>query len=400
MNFFENKRTRIILISTGIVGILVAVGLYLFFRGDADGDGSNSDSFFGTLVNIIEEQPMGGDPLSGGVIVGEAEGGEETQLVLYRVSDEPVVGATISPDDKRLRYFKHATGLFEADFTGTNETRISHVTIPAILDVQWTPSKSYAIISAYTDGGIRRSYTHFSGTSTASSAFLPNDIEEITTSLTDEMIAYTVSKEGKTILFTARPNNTNIKNIYTLPVPDFELSWPAANSIALKQKSSAYAPSVLYTLNPTSKSLTRLLAEKEGLDVLWPTGGKQMLTMETSREGTVLTLNITSLEKNTVTPLPFATLPEKCAWVPKNTTVLYCAVPEAIPRGANLPDEWWQGVVSFNDVLWRIDVETGEQKQILPVHQLDAMDLFLSDDESFLFFTNKKDGLLWSLKLN
>lgn len=401
INGKEIKRSHIIAASLVIMGIVLAIIFFMVFRGDADGDGDNSDSFFGVLTAIIEQQPTSPELLQGGVIIGEGEEQEEEEMVLFRVSEDPVIGAALAPDGKRVRYFKHASGhLFETEFTGKNETRISNITIPAILNVQWTPSKTYAVISYYADGEIRRLYSHYSGTSTISSSFLPTDIQEITTSQTDDMIAYTVLSGGETVLFTARPNNTSIKNILTLSVPDFELSWPATNLIALKTKSSAYAPSFLYTLNPASKRMTQLFSEKTGLDALWSPGGDNLSYMETNQKGKITSFRVVSLADNTVTELPIVTLPEKCAWATSaQTRTLYCGIPESIPKNANLPDDWWQGETSFNDALWRVNIDTGERQQLLSPRQLDAINLFLSEDESFLFFTNKKDGLLWSLRL-
>ena len=399
INKTEVHRSHIIISSLVMLGIIITVVLVVMFWGDADGDGENSDSFFGILFND-EKAPTISDPLRGGVIVGEDSAEEGEEMMLYQISAEPVVGAALSPDVSRVRYFKHASGhLYENEFAGAKEIRVSNITIPAILEVKWTRSKAYAIISYYADGEIRRLYSHYSGTSTVSSAFLPSDIQNITTSLADDMIAYTILTNGEQILFVARPDNTTIRKILAIPAPDFELSWPAANTIALKQKSSAYASSFLFTLNPSSKLLTRVLAQKEGLDVLWSPDGSRFLSLETRKEGTQIILGVVSLKDNNVIALPFATLSEKCAWAPAEKNTLFCAIPDSIPHGANLPDEWWQGAVSFSDALWRINIETGEQTQLLPAYQLDAINLFLSKDESFLFFTNKKDGTLWSLRL-
>ena len=400
MNIGNKEISNSYSIAAIIIVFVLVVALLVLFWGDADKDGENSDSFFGILVNLIEDEPSDNDPLRGGVIIGEDSTGEETEMTLYKISADPVVGASLSADSSHVRYFKQTGGnLFETEFTGKNETRISNITIPAILDVKWTPSKTYAIISYYADGELRRLYSRYTGTSTVSSAFLPADIQEITTSLVDDMITYIVLVNGEMVLFTARPDNTNIKKVLTLPAPDFELSWPAANTIALKQKSSAYAPSFLFTLNPSSKILTRVLAEKTGLDVLWSPINTDFLYMETEKAGTRVFLHVSSLKDGTQIDLPFATLTEKCAWAPASSKTLFCAIPESLPRGANLPDEWWQGVVSFSDSLWRINTATGEREQLLPTRQLDAINLFLSKDESFLFFTNKKDGSLWGLRL-
>lgn len=398
-NQTEQSRSRLIIIALLLAGIILAIVLLVIFWGDADGDGNAVDSFFGTLFNN-KEPPAGDNPLQGGIRIGDDAQKKEDEVVLYLISKDPVVGAALSSDGTRVRYFKQAGGnLFEAEFTGTNETRISNVTIPAIRNVSWAPSKTYAIINFYADGEMRRLYARYTGTSTVSSAFLPSDIQEITSSLVDDLIVYTTTTGGETILFTARPDNTNIKRITTLPAPDFELLWPTANSIVLKQKSSAYAASFLFTLNPASKLLTRILDKKEGMDVLWAPGKTTFLYMETEREGTRASLHVSSLKEQTVVDLPFITLPEKCAWAPASDNILFCAIPESIPNKTNLPDEWWQGTLSFNDALWRINISTGEREQLLPARQFDGINLFLSKDESFLFFTNKKDGSLWGLRL-
>src|SRR3989344_3265060 len=395
----HTSRSRIIVVSLLIIGIILLIVLLSMFWGDADEDGNNTDSFFGILFNN-ERTPADNDPLRGGVIIGDDTKGEEEEITLYLISKDPVVGASLSSDGTRVRYFKQAGGnLFEASFTGENETRISNLTIPGILDVTWTPSKTYAIISFYTDGEMRRLYSRYTGTSTVSSAFLPSNIQAITSSMVEDMIAYTSTSNGETALFTARPDNTAIKKVFTLPAPDFEVLWPTSSSLVLKQKSSSCASSFLFTLNPSSKLLTRVLSDKPGLDVLWYPGGTDFLYMDTEREGTRASLHASSLKENPFADMPFFTLPEKCAWAPASDDTLFCAIPESLPKGANLPDEWWQGVISFNDSLWRINTTTGERQQILPPRQFDGINLFLSKDESFLFFTNKKDGSLWGLRL-
>ncbi|TSC80309.1 MAG: hypothetical protein G01um101429_159 [Parcubacteria group bacterium Gr01-1014_29] len=391
----EIKRSHILIGSAVLVGIAIIL-FFLLRGGDTTGGSAGEDdgSFFGFL--------FGGSSVSPKPLDNTATGDdtEQPEQYLFRITNEPVAGATISSDGTSLRYFKKTTGhLFENSFTGDKEQRISNITTLAILNAQWTPSKEYAIISYYTNGAVRRFYSHYSGTSTITSAVLPNDIIDITTSKTDEKIAYLVSSGAETMLLTANPDNTGIKNVFSTPFPDFELSWPVTNRIGLKTRSSAYAPSVLYTLNPSTKQLTRVLDEKEGLDVLWSPDGTGFLSMKTSREGTNVALRVVSLQDNTAVDFPFVTLPEKCVWAPSKERVLYCAIPQQIPSGTHVPDEWWQGSVSFDDALWRIYVDTGIRQQLLSAYQLDAINLFTDKEESFLFFSNKKDGLLWSLRL-
>ena len=376
--------------------VIIAAVAYFMLRDTGTAATGERDGFFGFLFGGGDTPP---EPLTGST---DSKTDDKTPQYLFRISTEPVAGATLSPTDGRVRYFKKSIGnLFENTFTGNEEMRISNVTIPAVLNAQWTPSKEYAVVSSYADGGSKRLWLHIKGTSTITSAFLPSDIQEIAVSHTEEKIIYSVPASGKTALLTARPDNTAVKNIYTTPAADFEIVWPTANTISLKTKSSAYASSFFYALNPATGALTRILAEKEGLDILWSPGGTHALVMETAQEGTRVSLYVLTMKDSKLTTLPFITLPEKCVWsaVQKPLT-LYCAVPKSIPAGTNLPDEWWQGTTSFNDSLERIIIENGIQKQqLLPAHEFDGINLFLAKDDAFLFFTNKKDGILWGLRL-
>ena len=76
--------------------------------------------------------------------------------------------------------------------------------------------------------------------------------------------------------------------------------------------------------------------------------------------------------------------------------MVYCAVPTTI-FGSNLPDGWYQGIVSFDDGIWSKNISTGESKNVLNRFGADIMNIFVSDDENHLIFTDKNDGTLWSL---
>ena len=84
--------------------------------------------------------------------------------------------------------------------------------------------------------------------------------------------------------------------------------------------------------------------------------------------------------------------------------MVYCGVPIDIPEG-EYPDEWYKGKTTFSDSLWRVDTENGALEQLArpETDVLEAIDVahpFLSTAGDFLFFINKKDSSLWSLKVS
>lgn len=375
-----------------IAGVLLVLAIILlsFALSDDTAGPEEGTGFLGGLFGG-EEVPAVGDPSQ--EITAPNTGNEGLQGRLFKLSTEPVAGATLVPGTANVKYFKRSTGhLFQNDYQGKTEERISNITIPAIMEAEWSPDKRYAVLSYYDDGELKRFYTHYTSTTTAESGYLPRDITSLAMSPAESRIAYLVPVNGQYSLITASPTNTNQKNIFTSAIPDFEVSWQDKATLSLATRGSAYAPSFLYRLSAGGGVLQKVLGNAEGLSSRWDTSGKRLLYAQDGN------LNILYLSDMSIKNLGFLTLPEKCAWSRKNEQVLFCGVPQQMPA-VHLPDDWWQGTVSFTDALWSINLETGEKRELLPVHQLDAVNLFTSEDETYLFFTNKKDGLLWSLRI-
>jgi len=400
--------SRKILIA-GIILILALVGLaFYFFSSKSNAPGTNSGGgFFGgffsggsNLPSAGENKTVGGGQPSGTTTNPTTQLAPENKAKLVRISKEPVVGAAVRNREGRIRYFKKASGnLFENSFIGNDEKRISNVTIPAILDAVWSHSKNAVALAYYDGGDLKRYYFQYTGTSTQSSGFLPSPINSLAMAEDAEAMVYTTPASGSYAVVTALPNNTKQKTVLTTPISDFEVSWPASNLIALKTRTSAFAPGFLYSLDPSRGAFTKLLGDIEGLDVLWAPGGKRFLYSRTSIEGHTLELFSYDLSTGAQQKLEVITVSEKCLWSAKNPDVIFCAVPQQPPR-SSLPDDWWQGKVSFNDVIFRINLKTGVKQQFMAANLIDATHMLLSIDEQYLFFINKKDDSLWSLKIN
>ena len=92
---------------------------------------------------------------------------------------------------------------------------------------------------------------------------------------------------------------------------------------------------------------------------------------------------------------------DKCVWSKDDRTV-FCAVPQQISENAVWPDDYYKGLTIVNDDFYKINLETGEKTKIAGSQEgygYDAQELFLSPKEDYLFFVNRRDGLLYILKL-
>ena len=97
------------------------------------------------------------------------------------------------------------------------------------------------------------------------------------------------------------------------------------------------------------------------------------------------------------------TLEEKCVQTKDKNLVIYCAVPNQIPKG-DYPDVWYQGMVSTEDFIEKMDINNDIYYNVanlssLSKQKIDVVDMSISPDETHLIFRNKIDGYLWMLRI-
>jgi hypothetical protein len=131
--------------------------------------------------------------------------------------------------------------------------------------------------------------------------------------------------------------------------------------------------------------------------------GTKLLYSHFENDSGVPALKSLSLATGDMTYLPIPTLAEKCAWGNPGSRFVYCAVPRQQPR-ASFIDEWYQGLATSDDVLWRFDLVTGEAKQLVDLYEelkvrIDAVNLLVSSDEHYLVFRSLRNDYLWALEL-
>ena len=179
-------------------------------------------------------------------------------------------------------------------------------------------------------------------------------------------------------------------------IPSFEISWPKANTLALKTKSSYEIASFLYSI-PTAGGILNKVFGGRGIDATWNHAGTQLVLSRVNTDGRPLALTLLDISTGEQTALPFTTLAEKCVFGKENPNMLYCGAPKSIPAG-HFPDEWWQGKTAFQDTVTAYDLR--EKRQVASVNTLsDVTNPVIFDDDSYLFFQDKNTDRLWAVKL-
>ena len=202
------------------------------------------------------------------------------------------------------------------------------------------------------------------------------------------------------VSFTMRDSasvSSGVSTIFNSAFTEWLPQFPNQQLVTLTTKPSATVPGHLFFVDLKTKSVTKILGGRNGLTTLTSRNGK--LTLFAEIKNGVPELSFYDVTKKVSHPLYLQTLPEKCVWGVKNTTLAYCAVPQTIPS-ATYPDQWYQGLVTFSDSMWEIDTTTFNTRKILVPSNLgapalDIINLALSSNDAYLLFMNKVTGTPW-----
>lgn len=410
-----SKNKIIILIITAMI---LASVLFYFWR-NRPNQGNLTDNSSGLFPIENDDNGNVNSSVSVPNSGGQDSSSRENDLpILRQISNRPVAGG-ISFENKDLdltiiRYVDRGTGhIYETTDQSLEETKLSNTTIPKVLQSVWSPG-GQSVVMRYLNEGTE-DISSFSVniihgiTATTSqdisknpkSVFLPSNIKQLSVNPSGDKIFYlTNSTDGATGII-SNIDGSQKKQIFQSPIKEWLVSWPNNETIALATKPSSIAPGYLFFLNSKTGAENKTLGGINGLTALTSSTTKNILYSE-SVSGSIK-LNYYNLKNNQGDEFSFKTFPEKCVWSRNEESVVYCAIPKVITNG-EYPDIWYQGLVSFTDNVWKIDTKTKSSELLLDIQQdtgneIDMVDLFLSKDDEYLFFINKKDLTFWSFSL-
>ncbi len=391
-----NKKT-IIILSTVLILFLVAGGVFWLIS-----EKSSTKKELGVTPSFPSGEATG--PGNGGSSGGIFPSGQK-ETALIELSDSPVSGAAFFKGvaTSTVRYAEKSTGhIYEITPNGKNRQRLSNTTILKVFNLSWSPNADKLVMRYFdSDEGSFGAVKTFSATlnpltNSLEGVFLPRATLAVATSPSEDKIFYLIDS-GKTASgIISDFKNKNKRAVFPLPYSDFNVSWPSKGIISLLSKPSAFAGGVLYFLNPRIEKLEKIIGGVKGLTALISPNGKKVIYSQTDRKG--LKTKILNVSDRATADFYARTFPEKCAWSGKDEDIIYCAVPFSLPS-ADYPDDWYKGKVSFNDSIAKIDIATGETKVLLSGPGFDIIKPFLSPDNKYFIFVNKKDNTLWSLKI-
>lgn len=346
--------------------------------------------------------PAGGE---GEFIPGEAEEGElapSPEVKIKAISTGRVLTPTLSADRTKVVYYSQLNGnVWQSAFDGSELTKISSAVLDNLAKIIWSPDKT-KVISIYQDA--EENISKYSYNYKTGQAFSLNEYaQEIAWSPNSDKLAYQYTDEvtGDNNISTANPDGSAWQSVIQVRMKDVNLDW-VGSEIAFYEKPSGLVQSSLFLVNLLSKDLTKVLSNLYGMAIKWSPQGDKILYSKTDSSGRNINLYVALKDGTGETKINIPTLVEKCVWSQDNRTI-FCALPKNIETAEVLPDDFYKGSFVSDDEFLKINSETGAKIFLLEPWErgnqtFDAVDLFLSPLEEYLFFVNKKDGLLYSIE--
>lgn len=402
------RRFFLIIAAIALLILLGAAAYFVLFNKGPEVTAEQPGSLFGT-----SEEP--GIPVDGTPPppLGQAAqgAGEVVAPGLVKISADPAavgavafqvreVSSTTPTIDTEVRYVDRRSGnIYAYRLSARTLTRLTNRTLPGVMEARWLSdgSRAYVRFLSEGEGQALHAETFALPAVGDDGYFLETDLSDIAVTGSSTLLTLLPNSNGS-VATVAKPDGTSPKTLFTSLLSSLRI-LPAGPGYVAYTKASAQTSGYAYLVGGSSGAFERVLGPLRGLTVLPSPTGKTILYSYLS--GTTLRTELMDTATRTTTVIPLATLPEKCVWAPDEKSV-YCASPRSLP--GTLPDDWYQGAVSFSDRLWKIDlagrvavlvVDPGTVAQV----DVDAVGLAIDPNATALVFTNRKDGSLWVYSL-
>ena len=319
---------------------------------------------------------------------------------LANITSDSIVSATIGPDGDTIRYYDANDGrVWTMTLRGTNKEVLNSEVSGVPKEAKWLADGN-SVILTYDNGEI---YTYNHATNEKNK--LRDGMDDVEWAGASGKILYKYFDEEtkERSLNIANSDGTGWKKIADLPYRFTDFTQiPSSILAAFWPKADVEVKSELFTVSTINESVpNKIFGGAAGMDYLFSPNGKNILVSSVDSNGR-LTMGILDSKGKNYTDLVIPTIVTKAVWSDDSSTVYY-AMPNDVPEDVIWPNDYDDKKFMTKDTFFKLDVETGKKTRIIELDDIkeavDANNLFLSPSEDMLFFTNRKNGLLYRLNL-
>ncbi|MEK7084105.1 MAG: hypothetical protein AAB932_02650 [Patescibacteria group bacterium] len=324
--------------------------------------------------------------------------GEEVRRA-ERLVDQTIAAATSDAEGNPSFYNREDNRFYRIKQDGTTEP-MSDQAFFNVQNVTWSPSTNESIIE-YPDGA--NIYYNFD---TKKQVTLPKHWEDFSFAPAGDQIAAKsigLSAENRWLI-AANPDGSNTRLIESLGNNERKVTvdWsPNKQIIALSRTGDPLGgdrEEVLF-VGLQGENFRSTIVEGRDVRSEWSPEGKRLLySVYSTRSEYKPELWVVNAEGESIGTgrklLNVSTWADKCAFASER--YVYCGVPTSLPTGAGFAPALADAI---RDEIFRIDASTGIKTKITVdgAHTIDSM--FVSDDGSTLFFTDKTQNGLFRVQL-
>jgi len=329
-----------------------------------------------------------------------AEGG---RTWVNPVSTDPVQAPILAADGEHSLYYNREEGRFyQIDVQGHKEL-LTEERFYNLENINWAPTKDRAILE-YPDGfkvmydfDQDKQYT------------LPKNWEEFSWDPVGSRLAFKATSDypENNWLAVSKADGSQAEPVEHMGdnADKVTVSWSPNNQVigfsATGEPRGTWEQEILL-LGKNQENFKSLVIDGRGFEPEWsPQGDKIAYSVYSADSGYQPRLYLVdgdpaSIGANKI-ELNLATWAHKCAFNDSGST-LYCAVPRELPEGAGLVPELGD---ETEDDFYKIDVATGEINFLAEgaMGGYDVEDIYVSDDEKYLYFVDQDMGRLRYIQL-
>lgn len=389
---------RTIFIISGSILLLLVFSLWVFLL------------LFGTPKNIEEaftNLGLGGSPTP--VDTSANFSLEETAQLninagsLVQLTTKPVAGHSflnIGSTTNKLLYAERGVGhIYEIDIASGVENRISAKTFLAVTNAIFSPDGKFVVLVSETENGTTATLENLEDGADYDIPSNATNLEFVS----DTQLRYTTTNESATIGYSLDLVDITTDQVFSVPLLDINTIW-RNNETLIVSKPAPRLRGALFRVE--GNQISRVGESGYALSAIVPSfdNGEYVLTRANLDQGGVLVSEVFNELSGALKQLPVLAWSEKCIFDLVSQNTLWCAA-SAGELSRDSQSDWFKGLVTFSDLLWKIDTVSGEATLIENLadssgRDVDVIDVSVDQSSKFLLFKNKLDDSLWLKKIN